>query len=32
VIGGRVKKPVEIGRSLQEFEAYLRERGVPATA
>ena len=32
VLGGRVQKPAEIGRSLQEFEAYLRERGVHATA
>jgi threonine synthase len=32
VLGGRVQKPVEIGRSLQEFEAWLRERGVHATA
>jgi threonine synthase len=29
VLGGRVPKPVEIGRSLQDFEAYLRERSIP---
>jgi threonine synthase len=32
VIGGRVRKPAEIGRSLQDFEAYLRDSGIPAPA
>ena len=27
VVGGRTEKPVEIGRSLADFEAYLRESG-----
>jgi threonine synthase len=27
VLGGRIEKPVEIGRSLAEFEEYLRETG-----
>jgi len=31
-IGGRVQKPVEIGRSLDEFEAYLRSEGLTAGA
>jgi hypothetical protein len=31
-IGGRVQKPVEIGRSLEEFEAYLRREGLTAGA
>jgi len=32
VLGGRVEPPVEIGRSLQEFERYLQEAGLAATA
>jgi threonine synthase len=32
VLGGRIRKPVEIGRSLADFENYLRESGRAATA
>jgi threonine synthase len=31
-VGGRLQKPVEIGRSLDEFEAYLRSAGLAAGA
>jgi threonine synthase len=27
VLGGRIEKPIEIGRSLADFENYLRESG-----
>jgi hypothetical protein len=32
VLGGRIQAPVEIGRSLADFEKYLRESGRAATA